>query len=142
MATLNLVNSFLAATYNGVHNFSTADVKVALSNVAPDAADTQLTDITEIATGGGYVAGGYSLDNVESTQTAGVYTLKADNEVITATGAAIATFRYIVVYDGSATNDELVGWVDNGSTIDLSDGESITLTWAPTRTIITHQEAA
>jgi hypothetical protein len=141
MADLNLFYPFFAAPFNGVHNLATATVKVALSNTAPTISDDALADITQIAAGGGYTAGGYTLAGVTSTQTTGVYTLGANNLTITATGAAIATWRYAVVYDDSATSpaDALIGYLDNGSAVDLSDGESITITWSPTTTVYTHQ---
>ena len=142
MATLEIFEPFTAAIHNGVHNLATATVKVALSNTAPLGTEDDLTDITQIADGGGYTQGGYTLTSVTSTQTSGVYTLEADDLQITATGAAINTFRYAVVYDDSSTSpaDALIGYADNGSAIDLSDGESVTLVWNPANTIITHQQ--
>jgi hypothetical protein len=148
MADVQFFDAFTAAPYNGVHNFGVpADVKIALSNTAPTVAtDDALADITQIANGGGYTGGaggGYSLTSVTSTQTLGVYTLGAANLQITATGASISTFRYVVIYDNSATSpvDALVGFIDNGSGIDLADGESVTVTWTTANTVFTSQEA-
>jgi len=148
MADVVFFDAFKAAPFNGVHDLSTATVKVALSNTAPTVAtDDALADITQIANGGGYTGGaggGYALSSVTSTQTSGVYTLGASDLTITATGAAIATWRYAVIYDDSATTpaDALIGYLDNGSAVDLSDGESITIDWVPADTVFTMQDAA
>lgn len=144
MADLNLFEPFFAAPFNGVHDIANATLKVALSNTAPTITDDALADITQIADGGGYTAGGYTLASVTSTQTTGVYTMGASDLVITASGAAIATWRFAVVYDDSATSpaDALIGYLDNGSAVDLSDGESITIDWTPADTIYTHQATA
>ena len=50
-------------------------------------------------------------------------------EVITATGGAIATHRYYVLYNDSATSpaDALVGYLDYGSAVDLADTETMTI---------------
>jgi hypothetical protein len=144
MADVVLFQPFYAAPFNGVHDLATNDVNVALTNTAPNATDDALADITQIADGGGYTAGGYTLSSKTSTQTTGVYTLGAANLTITATGASIATWRYAVIYDDGATSpaDALIGYLDNGSAVDLADGESITITWAPATTVLTMQATA
>jgi hypothetical protein len=139
MADVNVFYPFFAAPFNGVHDLATNTLKVALTNTAPNLTDSTLSQITQIAAGGGYVAGGYTLASVTSTQTTGVYTLGADDLTITATGAAIATWRYAVVYDDTSTSDNLIGYIDAGSAQDLSDGESTTITWSPTDTVLTMQ---
>lgn len=127
MVAMNFFNPFFAAVMNGEHNLSTGSVKIALSNVAPDPTWSSLTSVTQIAAINGYVAGGQALDNVTSTQTAGVYALKADDEVFTAAGGSMATFRYAVLYNDSHASDGLIGWWDYGSAIDLSVGETCTI---------------
>jgi hypothetical protein len=53
------------------HNLSADDLRVALSNTAPDAAtDTDLASIAEIAAGNGYPAGGLPTAIVSSAQAA------------------------------------------------------------------------
>ena len=50
---------------NGLIDLSSDTLAVALSNTAPDdAADDQFADITEIAAGNGYTAGGFDMANV------------------------------------------------------------------------------
>lgn len=45
----------------------------------------------------------------------------------TASGGSIATFRYVVLYNDTATNDELIGWWDYGSAVTLASGETFTV---------------
>lgn len=112
---------------NGVHNLATATLKVALCNAAnaPDEdTDGQLSDLTTV-----------SLTNLDSdviTTTSsildsGVWELILADKVLLASGGAIPTWRYAVIYNDDATNDELIGYVDNGSDLDLADGEQVTL---------------
>lgn len=97
-----------------------------LSNVAPDAAaDSVKADIAEIATGNGY-AGPVDAQNDQST-VAGQVQVTGVDAVITASGGAIATFQYAILFDDDAVSDELIGWWDRGSPVDLADGDSITI---------------
>lgn len=127
MAVMNKFNIFTQDILTGVHNFTSNTFKVALSNTAPVATNTGLVDITQIAASGGYTAGGYALDSVTLSQTAGVSKVVVADETITAAGGAIGPFRYIVIYNDTAVSDKLIGWYDYGSSITLNDGDSITL---------------
>lgn len=130
MASVSFVGfqSFAAAPYNALHTLSSDTVKVALTNTAPVAAtDTQFSDITEITAGSGYTAGGATVTITSSTQTAGVYTLLAGADVVwTASGGSIGPFRYIVLYNDTATNDELIGYYDTGIANTVADGDPYT----------------
>ena len=55
------------------------------------------------------------LSVVSSSQTSGTYKLVVSDLVLSASGGAVAAFRYIAVYNETATNDELIGWYDYGS---------------------------
>lgn len=117
----------------GVHNWSTATLKVALTNTVPNAAtNTVLADITQIAATGGYTAGaggGYAVSGLSYTESAGVATLTFTDLVITATGGSVGPFRYAVLYNDSATSpvDALIGFLDYGSALTLADTETLTL---------------
>ena len=85
MATLSLFNSFKETAFEGI-NMGSDTFKVALSNTAPSAANTVFSDITEIAAGSGYTAGGATLAGVTSAQTAGAYKWSFNDVVFTAAG--------------------------------------------------------
>jgi hypothetical protein len=133
MATFTLFQDFSEQEAKGVHQFGTHTFKWALSNVAPNAATgAALSDITQIASGGGYTTGaggGYTADGVAASQSGATVTVTCTDEVITASGGAIPTFRYIVLYNDTATSpvDALVGFLDYGSAVDLADTETLTI---------------
>jgi hypothetical protein len=71
MATFNKFDSFVEALAEKVHNLGSDVLKVALSNAAPSAANTQLSNITQISAGNGYTTGGSQATQVSSAQTSG-----------------------------------------------------------------------
>ena len=58
MASFNKFNAFVADVANKVHNLGADTLKIMLTNTAPAAGNAIKTDITEIAAGNGYAAGG------------------------------------------------------------------------------------
>jgi len=122
----NKFNPFVEDLAEGVHNLGTDTLKVALTNTAPSASDDQLSDITEISAGNGYTAGGNQATISSSAQASGTYKLVLADVTFTTSGGSIGPFRYAVLYNDTATNDELIGYWDYGSEITLSDGESFT----------------
>ena len=125
MASFNKFYSFVEALCEKKHDLSTDVIKVALCNAtnAPTATDAVLTDLTTVSTTG--------LDDttptiVSSSQTAGVYSLVLADLTMTAS-SDVGPFRYVVLYDDTATNKELICWYDYGSEITLHSGESLTL---------------
>jgi len=128
MADFVFYDAYKADVHNGVHDLASDDLYCALSNTAPTVAtDDELADVTQIAAGNGYSAGGTQLTSVTSTQTSGTYTLGADDVVFTASGGDIATSRYQIIYNGSATNDELIGYIDRGSSSTITSGNTRTV---------------
>lgn len=124
MATYSKFNAFIAAVFHKKHDFSADTFKVALTNSAPSASNTVLADITEIA----YTnLSTRTLTRTSSGQTAGLYKAIFQDLVLTASGGAVATFRYAVIYNDTATNDDLVGWYDYGVSSGLNDGETFTI---------------
>jgi hypothetical protein len=132
MATYNKFQDYAEQLNKGVHNWSTHTFKAAFSNSAPAAGNTILTDITQISSGNGYTAGaggGVTLDSVTLTETSGTAKLTIADEVFTASGGTVGPFRYIVIYNDSATSpaDALVCWFDYGSSVTLNDTETFTI---------------
>ena len=126
-APFNKFDSFVAACANGVHNLATATVKVLLTANLPSRTNTKYSDITgELGTGSGYTLGGANATLISSTQTSGLYALVVNDVVFTATGS-MGPFRYVVLYNNSATNKELIGWWDNGSPVTLAATNTFTI---------------
>jgi hypothetical protein len=120
----NKFNSLVEAMSEKVHNFGSDTLKLALTNVAPTGGNTQLSNLTEIA----YTfCSSRVLTVLSSSQTGGTYTLVLQDLILTATGGAVGPFRYVAVYNDTATNDELVAWFDYGSAVTLADGETLTV---------------
>jgi len=127
MATVQIFNSFKEAVAEGVHDLSADTLKFMLTNTAPSLSDTVFTDLTEIAAGNGYAAGGATATVSSSSQTGGTYSLILDALVFTASGGSFADFRYIVLYNDTATSDELIGFIDYGASYTLTDGTTFTI---------------
>lgn len=136
MATFNKFNSFVEAMAEKKHDLGADVLKVALTNTAPNATDTQLSNITQISAGNGYTTGGSTSTQSSSAQSSGTYKLVLGDVVFTASGGAMAQFRYAVLYNDTATNDELIGYWDYGSAVDLASGETFTFDADPTNGVI------
>jgi hypothetical protein len=130
MATFNKFQSFVEALAEKTHNLGSDTLTVALTNSAPLATNTQLSNITQISYTNiqNGTTTGRNLTGVTSAQTSGSYKLDANDLVLTATGT-VPTFRYVVLYNATATNSELIGWYDYGAAVDLLNGETFTITW-------------
>lgn len=123
MATFNKFNSFVEALAEKVHNLGSDQLVVALTNTAPNATDTQLSAITQIS----YInLSSRNITTGSSAQSSGTYKLVLTDLVLTASGA-VGPFRYVVIYNDTATNDELIGYYDYGSSISLANGETFTV---------------
>lgn len=127
MAAFNKFNSFVEALAEKVHNLGADQLKAALSNTLPVATNTVLANITQITAANGYVAGGISLTTASSAQTSGTYKLTINDVTLTASGGAIGPFQYVVLYNDTAANDELIGWYDYGTALTLTSGNSFTI---------------
>lgn len=123
MASYNKFNSFVAAISNKVHNLSSDTLMVALTNSAPAASNTQLSNITEISYAN---CSSRVITTTSSTQISGTYSLILADLVLTASGA-VGPFRYVVIYNNTATNKELIGWYDYGSAITLASLDTLTI---------------
>ena len=130
MAVFNKFNSFVEALAEKVHNLGADTLTVALSNTLPVNTNTVLANITQITYTNiqNGATTGRDLTGVTSGQISGTYTLDANNLVLTAIGT-VPTFRYVVLFNQSATNDELIGWYDYGAAVNVLNGETFTVTW-------------
>ncbi len=133
MATFNKFNTFTKAIAEKVHNLASDTFIVALSNTVPVATNSQLSNITEIA----YTnLSARTITTTSSTQSSGTYKLILQDLTLTATGN-VATFRYIVLYNNTATNKELIGWYDFGSALSMISGDSLLIDFDGTNGVLT-----
>jgi hypothetical protein len=127
MATVTLFNCFVEDAAEGKHNLATNTLKVALTNAAPLSSNTVFANITEIAAGNGYVAGGVTATVASSSQTGGVYTLILSGVSWTASGGDIAASRYAVLYNDTAAGKPLIAYADFGVSAAIASGNTETL---------------
>lgn len=127
MAAFNKFNSFVEALAEKVHNLGSDTLKWVLTNSAPTSSNTILANITQISNGNGYTTGGTAATTSSSSQTSGTYKLVLADTVFTASGGSMGPFRYAVLYNDTATNDELIGYYDYGSAVTLADTETFTI---------------
>lgn len=123
----NKYQDFSEQLIRGVHDFDAHVFKVALTNTLPVATHATLSQITEIAPGNGYTAGG-GTTTVTISETGGTTTVSGTEVVFTASGA-MATFRYAALYNDTATSpaDALIAWFDYAAAINLTAGETFTV---------------
>ena len=115
-----------------VHNLNATDtLKLAFTNTAPTTATHVYADIssplalTNMATSP-------ALSGVTYTQSTGTATLGCSTWNGTSQTGDFGPFRYIVVYDDTATSKNILGWYDYGSELTLNgaNGDQISLTFA------------
>ena len=128
MATLTKFYSFVEAIHEKKHNLGSDTLKVLLTNTAPSLSNTVKADISgELSTANGYTAGGATITVTSSAQSSGLYTLIASDVTWTASGGSIGPFRYAVIYNDTASNDELIGYIDYGYSVTVSSGQTFTI---------------
>ena len=138
MASFQKFNSFVEALAEKKHDLGSDTLKVLLTNTAPVATNSVKADLTEISAGNGYTAGGNTAAVTSSAQTSGTYKLVlGDPTSWTATGGSIGPFRYAVLYNDTATNDELIGFWDYSSSITLAAGESFAVDFDASTGVLT-----
>lgn len=136
MAAFTKFNAFVEAVAEKKHNLGSDQLVIALCAAAnaPVAGNSVLADLTQIA----YTnLSSRNLTTASSAQTSGTYKLVINDLTLTASGGAVAAFQYIVIYNDTATNDELVGFYDRGSALTLADGESVVLNFDGSAGVLT-----
>lgn len=125
MATVTKFQDFSEQLVRGVHDWDAHTFKVVLSNTAPLATNTILTDITQIANGNGYTTGG-ATTTITVAESAGTTTVQGTSVTWTAATAAMGPFRYYALYNDTATSpaDALIAFWDHGSAVTLQVGDS------------------
>lgn len=137
MASFTKFNSFVEAVAEKTHNLGSDTLKVVLTNTTPSASNTQLSDITQISGTNGYTTGGATATTSSSAQSGGVYKLVLADVSWTASGGSIGPFEWAVLYNDTATNDELIGYWDYGTAITLTNGNTFTVDFDGTNGVLT-----
>lgn len=133
MATFTKFYAFTEAVAEKKHNLGSDTLKVALTNVAPALTNTQLLNITEIS----YTnLSSRTLTVSSSTQTTGTYKLVVADLVLTASGA-VGPFRYVVIYNDTAANKDLINYYDYGSSISLVNTQTFTIDFSSSTGLLT-----
>lgn len=117
MASFVKFDKFVLNLGNKVFNLGSDAFKIALSNSAPTgSSNNQLSDITEIS----YTnLSARSVTTTSFTQTSGTAKLILADLLLTSSTGDVAAFRYVILYDDTATNKELIGYWDYGSSVTL-----------------------
>ena len=133
MATFTKLNGFVEHLAEKVHNLGSDQLVVALSNTAPGSEATpptgattacKLSNVTQVS----YTnCSSRNITTSASAQTSGTYKLTLTDLVLTASGGSVGPFRYVYIYNDTATNDELIAYYDYGSSITLAAGETLTI---------------
>ncbi len=114
----------------GVHNLDADVLKIALTDAAPNVATHEvLADISEIAAGFGYSAGGSVVAGNAYAHTTGTGKLTGNNVVFTAAGGAWPSFRYAILYNDTPSSpaNPLIAYWDRGSSLILADTDTFTV---------------
>ena len=136
MAVFNKFDSFVEAVAEKLHDLGADQLVIALTNTAPTAANTQLSNITQIT----YTnLSTRNLTRTSSSQTSGLYKLVMADITLTSTGGSTGPFRYVVIYNDTSTNDLLIGYYDYGTALTLNSGESLAVDFDQVNGLLTIQ---
>ena len=113
-----------------LHDLTANTLKLAFTDTAPTTATHVYADIasplalTNMATSVALTGTGY-------TQSTGTATLAASTWTGTSQTGNFGPFRYIAVYNDSATNKNVIGWYDYGSELTLNgvNGDQLVITF-------------
>jgi hypothetical protein len=133
MAAFTKFHAFVEHLAEKVHNLGSDQLTIALSTTQPSTSNSILANITESS----YT--NLTTRNVgtsTSAQSSGTYKLVCNDLVLSASGS-VAAFRYVVLYNNTATNDELIGYWDYGSTVSLASTETFTIDFDQTNGVLT-----
>jgi hypothetical protein len=130
-ATYNKFQDFVEQLCAGKHiiNSTTQQLNVTLTNSAPVATNTILSNITQISGTNGYTTNGADTQNTGS-ETTGTFTLTGTKVVWTCATAPMGPFQYVVLHnetEQTAPVRPLIAWWDYGSAVTLQVGESFSV---------------
>lgn len=123
-------NCFVEDMAEKVHNLGSDTFKVAFCAAAnaPVATNTQLSNLTQATTNMDSV----TLAITSSAQSSGTYSHVFTDKTMTASAGGTGPFRYVVVYNDTTVNKNLLFWYDYGSDITVASGETFLLNFGAT----------
>lgn len=135
---LTKVDKFALNVGSKVFNLATDQLKVALTNTQPTVAtDNQYSDlVSPLATTNLSGATPFNITTTSFTQASGTAKLILADLTLTATGA-VGPFRYVVLYSDTATNKELIGFYDYGSSVTLAAADTFKVDFDATNGVLT-----
>lgn len=136
MAVFQKFNKFIEDIGKGVHVLGTHQLKIALTNTLPTAANSVLADIVApIAATNLSGATPFNITTTSYSQlTAGTGSLVLVDLTLTATGA-VGPFKYVVLYNDAPTTPlkPLIGWYEYPSAaVTMASGETFLTDFAAT----------
>lgn len=132
MATYNKFHIFVADIARAQHDFSSHILRTVLTLTAPTSANSDLANLTQVTASNGYPSGGLTASIIDSTQSAGTYRLVLEDVSFTASGGDLPLFRYVALYNDTASADPLIAFWDNGTTANITSGNSFTVDFPTT----------
>ena len=134
MATFTKFNQFVEDVAKGVHNLSTGQIKVALTNTAPVAGNSVYADLTAPLAATNLSGGSpFNVTTTSCEQVSGTLSLVLVDLTLTATGA-VGPFQYVVLYNDTPTSpaDPLIGWWAHTSSVTMANAETFLIDFAAT----------
>lgn len=134
MAVFNKFNKFVEDIGKGVHVLGTHQLKIALTNTLPTAANSVFADlVSPLPTTNLSGATPFNVTTTSFSQTAGTASLVLVD--VTLTGTALnAAARYVVLYNDTPTSPAkpLIGWYDYGASFQIANTETFLTDFAAT----------
>lgn len=123
MASPIAFNCFALDLGKKIHHLDTDVLKVYLSNVAPALTDTVYNTPADLATAGGYTAGGISIGSNTWAQISGVASLVPGLSPVWTATSGFGPFRYALLYNFTAAAKNLICYWDNGAPVSIAAGK-------------------
>ena len=81
----------------------------------------------QLSTANGYTQNNKQVSQTSSASSTGLYTLIVSDVTWTASGGSIGPFRYAIIYNDTAANDELIGYIDYGYSVTVASTQTFTI---------------
>lgn len=138
--TTTKIRDFVAACAAPILALEGHSIRIALSNIAPSAEASNpllannglLANVTQIsyANYSDDMATDRQLEGLSASEVAGVFAIDANDLTITAVGGDLPAWRYVYIYDDTASGDPLLALIDAGESLTISEGNSHILRFA------------